>query len=165
MLPFRLFKNVSITPHLRSLLRPAPSLPATISTPTQLRFYLAARYQSSSASSTSKKIVPPSHDTSSNGTFGLTTSQSIPLEPVEPRLSITFTCTVPDCNTRSTHEFAKRSYEKGIVLVECPGCKNRCVLSYPRHLFYWLFTSPQTSHCGPSRMVQGLHRARKVAYC
>ena len=163
MLPSRLFKNVSIAPHLRSLLRPAPSFPAAIFTPAHLRFYLAARSQSSTASSSSK-IVPPSHDTSSNDTFGLTTSQSMPLEPVEPRLSLTFTCTVPDCNTRSTHEFAKRSYEKGIVLVECPGCKNRCVLSYPRRLFYLLFTLLQTSHCGPSRMVQRLHRARKVAH-
>lgn len=41
---------------------------------------------------------------------------------------MTFTCTVPDCGHRSTHEFAKRSYEKGIVLVQCPGCKNRSVL-------------------------------------
>jgi len=60
-------------------------------------------------------------------------------------LQITFTCTaavpvdgrsiaeiVPgeevdgkQCGHRSTHEFSRRSYEKGIVLVECPGCKNR----------------------------------------
>jgi len=40
---------------------------------------------------------------------------------------MTFTCTVPDCGTRSTHEFTKRAYEKGIVLVQCPGCQNRCV--------------------------------------
>ena len=64
---------------------------------------------------------------------------------VERRLQITFTCTaaVPidgrsvaeilpgeevdgkQCGHRSTHEFSRRSYEKGIVLIECPGCKNR----------------------------------------
>ena len=46
-------------------------------------------------------------------------------QPDEPRLSLTFTCTVPQCNTRSSHEFTKRSYERGIVIVQCPGCKNR----------------------------------------
>lgn len=46
-------------------------------------------------------------------------------QPDEPRLSLTFTCTVPQCETRSTHEFTRRSYERGIVIVQCPGCKNR----------------------------------------
>ncbi len=41
--------------------------------------------------------------------------------------SMTFTCTASDCGHRSTHEFSRRSYEKGIVLVQCPSCKNRCV--------------------------------------
>lgn len=48
-------------------------------------------------------------------------------ESVKPRLQLTFTCTVPDCGTRSTHEFSKHSYTNGIVLVQCPGCKNRYV--------------------------------------
>ena len=47
------------------------------------------------------------------------------LQSQEPRLQITFTCTVTDCTTRSTHEFSRRSYERGIVIVQCPGCKNR----------------------------------------
>lgn len=46
-------------------------------------------------------------------------------KPPEPRLSLTFTCSVPDCSHRSTHEFSKASYEKGVVLVQCPNCKNR----------------------------------------
>ncbi|KAL6306268.1 DNL zinc finger-domain-containing protein, partial [Sparassis latifolia] len=47
----------------------------------------------------------------------------------EPRLSLTFTCTVTDCFTRSTHEFTRRSYERGIVIVQCPGCKNRHLIA------------------------------------
>lgn len=43
-------------------------------------------------------------------------SQSI--GQIDPKLSLTFTCTVQDCGHRSTHEFTKRSYEKGIVLVQ-----------------------------------------------
>ena len=38
----------------------------------------------------------------------------IKLEVPEPRLSLTFTCTVTKCHTRSTHQFTRRSYEKGI---------------------------------------------------
>ena len=49
------------------------------------------------------------------------------LEVPEPRLAMTFTCTVEACHTRSTHQFTRRSYERGIVIVQCPGCKNRCV--------------------------------------
>lgn len=56
----------------------------------------------------------------------------------EPRLSLTFTCTVPDCGERSTHQFTKRAYERGIVLIECPKCKNRCVfqISYNTIVLY-----------------------------
>jgi hypothetical protein len=39
--------------------------------------------------------------------------------------SMTFTCTADGCGHRSTHEFSKKSYTKGIVLVQCPSCKNR----------------------------------------
>lgn len=47
------------------------------------------------------------------------------LGKIEPKLSITFTCTVDGCGERSSHKFTKHAYEKGIVLVQCPGCKNR----------------------------------------
>lgn len=50
---------------------------------------------------------------------------NVAFETQEPRLSLTFTCTVTDCGTRSTHEFTKRSYQRGIVIVQCPGCENR----------------------------------------
>ncbi|CAO1635767.1 unnamed protein product [Sympodiomycopsis kandeliae] len=52
-----------------------------------------------------------------------------PIGQIEQRLQLTFTCTVENCGHRSTHEFAKRSYEKGIVLVQCPGCKNRHLIA------------------------------------
>jgi hypothetical protein len=41
--------------------------------------------------------------------------------------SITMTCTANDCNHRSTHEFSKKSYQKGIVIIQCPSCKERYV--------------------------------------
>ncbi|PWN31030.1 zf-DNL-domain-containing protein [Jaminaea rosea] len=52
-----------------------------------------------------------------------------PIGQIEQRLSLTFTCAVEGCGHRSTHEFAKRSYEKGIVIVQCPECKNRHLIA------------------------------------
>jgi hypothetical protein len=43
----------------------------------------------------------------------------------EARLGIVFTCTAEACSHRSSHTFTKRAYERGIVIVQCPGCKNR----------------------------------------
>ncbi|WWC71573.1 uncharacterized protein I206_105531 [Kwoniella pini CBS 10737] len=48
---------------------------------------------------------------------------------IEPRLQMTFTCTANDCGHRSTHEFSKRSYTNGIVLVQCPECKSRHLIA------------------------------------
>lgn len=57
------------------------------------------------------------------------TGERTPIGQIEQRLSITFTCTVHQCGHRSTHEFSKRSYTKGIVIVQCPGCKNRHLIA------------------------------------
>ena len=74
-------------------------------------------------------LSAPSEPQLSSQVQETTTSQPLP-ERVEPRLSLTFTCTVPNCGERSTHEFSKRAYERGIVLVQCPGCQNRCVAQF-----------------------------------
>lgn len=57
------------------------------------------------------------------------TGERTPIGQIEQRLSITFTCTVDECGHRSSHEFSKRSYTKGIVIVQCPGCKNRHLIA------------------------------------
>lgn len=72
-----------------------------------------------------------------------TTGTKTPIGRIQRRLQITFTCTATlpstraaageaeqegqdqPCHHRSTHEFSRTSYEKGIVLIECPGCGNR----------------------------------------
>ncbi|KAF8309048.1 zf-DNL-domain-containing protein [Clavulina sp. PMI_390] len=103
------------------------------------------RWNSSSASTVSS----PSSSTSDS-------ASSTPSEPQaskDPRLSLTFTCTAPiavpsessvesssssadpavpqfeQCGHRSTHTFTKRAYEKGIVIIACPGCKNRHLIA------------------------------------
>ncbi|KAI0339383.1 zf-DNL-domain-containing protein, partial [Trametopsis cervina] len=72
----------------------------------------------------------------------------------EPRLSLTFTCTVPDCGTRSSHEFTKRSYERGIVIVQCPGCKNRHLIA--DHLGWF----KESTEEGKLKTVEDLMRAK-----
>uniref|UniRef100_V5F2K3 DNL-type domain-containing protein n=1 Tax=Kalmanozyma brasiliensis (strain GHG001) TaxID=1365824 RepID=V5F2K3_KALBG len=57
------------------------------------------------------------------------TGERTPIGQIEQRLAITFTCTVDACGHRSSHEFSKRSYTKGIVIVQCPGCKNRHLIA------------------------------------
>ncbi|KAI0825757.1 DNL zinc finger-domain-containing protein, partial [Irpex lacteus] len=72
----------------------------------------------------------------------------------EPRLSLTFTCTVPQCETRSTHEFTRRSYERGIVIVQCPGCKNRHLIA--DHLGWF----KESTEEGTLKTVEDLMRAK-----
>ena len=115
-----------------ALLTRSPNL-LTRQTPVALRS--RARCCSSYHLPTSKSSAVPS---SRLGSSSYSTSSS-PVSPEpsqpqkklsfqsEPKLQITFTCTVTDCNTRSSHEFTKRSYTRGIVIVQCPGCKNRYV--------------------------------------
>ncbi|KAG7365438.1 DNL zinc finger-domain containing protein [Nitzschia inconspicua] len=43
------------------------------------------------------------------------------------KLAIIFTCTV--CNTRSAKQFTEKAYQKGVVIVQCPGCKNRHLIA------------------------------------
>lgn len=44
-----------------------------------------------------------------------------------PSYDITFTCR--PCSHRSTHRISKQGYHKGSILITCPDCKNRHVIS------------------------------------
>jgi len=138
MLPSRLFRNIGIPPALRSLVTPRASLPANIAI--QLRFRLGVLPGSISNTYSTVTPTPTSNspqelkksDSNQKEAVATTpptsTSQPLP-EALEPRLSMTFTCTAPGCSERSTHQFTKRAYERGIVLVQCPGCKNRHLIA------------------------------------
>ncbi|KIM44783.1 hypothetical protein M413DRAFT_442745 [Hebeloma cylindrosporum] len=174
MLPSRLFRNTGIPPALRSLVTPHPNLPSTIAV--QLRFRIAVASRSisnahgtlgrnpsfstspsrSNASSPAKEnpsIISSPPTSSLESTTTTTTSQALP-EKMVPKLSITFTCTVPDCGERSTHQFTKQAYEKGIVLVQCPGCKNRHLIA--DHLG-WFKDSTQE---GKLRTIEDILKAK-----
>ncbi|KAF2205075.1 zf-DNL-domain-containing protein [Delitschia confertaspora ATCC 74209] len=44
-----------------------------------------------------------------------------------PQYEMTFTC--KKCTTRSSHRISKQGYHHGTVLITCPGCKNRHLIS------------------------------------
>ena len=44
-----------------------------------------------------------------------------------PAYDLTFTC--KNCLSRSTHRVSKQGFYKGTVLITCPGCKNRHLIS------------------------------------
>lgn len=46
---------------------------------------------------------------------------------VQPRMAIAFTCNV--CTNRVARTFFKQSYEKGVVIVTCPQCKNHHIIA------------------------------------
>lgn len=146
MIPALLFKykNMGIPPPLRSLMVIHPKLSPTVAAQLRLRGRLQSTSRglitSSSSSAPSRNSHPlrrKLHNTlcraSSSATRAeaalpesgaATSSQSLEMKQ-EPRLQLTFTCTVEGCSERSTHDFTRRSYERGIVIVTCPGCKNR----------------------------------------
>ncbi|KAJ2849627.1 hypothetical protein IWW36_002490 [Coemansia brasiliensis] len=47
--------------------------------------------------------------------------------PNEARLLIGFTCKV--CNHRQHKTMSKNAYQKGVVLIQCDGCKNRHLIA------------------------------------
>ena len=52
----------------------------------------------------------------------LSKSDPIPLGKAEAKLQLCFTC--KKCNSRVEKYISKLAYEKGVVIVRCPGCEN-----------------------------------------
>ncbi|KAI0600013.1 DNL zinc finger-domain-containing protein [Biscogniauxia sp. FL1348] len=90
-------------------LRPFPRLPRT-SQPAARRFAHAIP-------------KPPSKPSPSAST----STEAKPRKLLEPHYELRFTC-VP-CSRRSTHIVSKQGYHKGSVLITCPECRNRHVIS------------------------------------
>lgn len=92
------------TPRAAAATRPSPFL-------SRPRLHFAAvRFESSTASPTS------------------TTAPESRLDRDQvPSYELTFTCNV--CKTRSSHRLSKQGYHHGTVLIACPDCKNRHLIS------------------------------------
>lgn len=52
----------------------------------------------------------------------------------EEAYRITFTC--KPCGERSSHRMSKQGYHRGTVLIQCPSCKNRHVMSDHLGIFF-----------------------------
>ncbi|KAE8353598.1 DNL zinc finger-domain-containing protein [Aspergillus coremiiformis] len=52
----------------------------------------------------------------------------------EPAYEITFTCR--PCGERSSHRLSKQGYHRGTVVIRCPSCKNRHIISDHLNIFY-----------------------------
>ncbi|KAF2968813.1 hypothetical protein GQX73_g4779 [Xylaria multiplex] len=99
-----------------SLLRPYPRLPRTL----QPAAHCFAH--------TIPKPTLPAKDHGSSSPDPAT-----PRKQLEPHYQLTFTC-VP-CTNRSTHIVSKQGYHKGSVLITCPFCRNRHVISDNLNIF------------------------------
>ncbi|KAI9340367.1 DNL zinc finger-domain-containing protein [Pilaira anomala] len=53
--------------------------------------------------------------------------EDVPTIDPNHKMLIGFTCKV--CQDRSHHVMSKHSYTKGVVLIQCPGCKNRHLIA------------------------------------
>ncbi|KUJ18568.1 zf-DNL-domain-containing protein [Mollisia scopiformis] len=53
--------------------------------------------------------------------------------PSKPEYEMTFTC--KPCSTRSSHRVSKQGYHYGSVLITCPECRNRHVISDHLNIF------------------------------
>lgn len=161
MLPCRLFRSTGLP--LRSLVTVTPKPALHSSHKIHFYFYLdgvapafRSRYSTTTPNATSSSTNPDTGKETTQGTEEYTVLKQA-LGKIEPKLSITFTCTVEGCGERSTHQFTRHSYEKGIVLVQCPGCKNRCVCFLQRGTvrtdFHYIDISLRTTSAG-SRNLQ-----------
>lgn len=158
MLPCRLFRNTGLP--LRSLVTVTPKPALHSSHKIHFYFYLdgaafRSRYSTTTPNATSSSTNPDTGKETTQGTEEYTVLKQA-LGKIEPKLSITFTCTVEGCGERSTHQFTRHSYEKGIVLVQCPGCKNRHLIA--DHLG-WFKESTE----GNLRTIEDILKARGEA--
>ncbi|KAN0121104.1 zf-DNL domain containing protein [Russula decolorans] len=126
-------------------LRILQRIPLTLSSLPRSRLSLAIRPNSTRIPQISAFSSAPSVATPDN---------QAPTSDNEPRLSLTFTCTAGSCSTRSTHQFTKRAYEKGIVLIECPGCKTRHLIADNLGWF------KESTEDGKLRNIEDILRAR-----
>ncbi|KAI1913273.1 hypothetical protein LOZ53_006346 [Ophidiomyces ophidiicola] len=76
---------------------------------------------------------PPSSLTDSTPATSEDSAQNEARRAEEPAYLITFTC--KPCSHRSGHRISKHGYHKGTVLITCPNCKNRHIISDHLNIF------------------------------
>lgn len=90
------------------------------------------RYQSNSSSDAGS--VPPLTDrVPSAAADAAHAAENAARRGQEPAYRISFTC--KPCGHRSSHKMSKHGYHKGTVLIRCPSCQNRHVISDHLQIF------------------------------
>ncbi|KAK4516564.1 uncharacterized protein ATC70_011538 [Mucor velutinosus] len=121
---------------LRSLQRlgnPSVALPRTLSPFARYssRMLMTPKLSTSMIVQHSARIPKPFYTACQNHGFHTITPLFKEQEPnvnsKQHQMLIGFTCKV--CNERSHHTMSKHSYTKGVVLIQCPGCKNRHLIA------------------------------------
>jgi len=73
-----------------------------------------------------EEVITTEHEimvsTSSGETTGSSITTTEEIIQLKPMKYIEFDCSV--CQVRVEKTFSKHSYEKGVVIIKCPGCKN-----------------------------------------
>ncbi|KAG8945633.1 hypothetical protein FRC04_000680 [Tulasnella sp. 424] len=117
--------RTAISKSAATALRRVPATPSLFARSSRLKLASPIHPSASLARSYSSSLPARLHSTTSAAQEPVKQQQL----NIEPRLSLTFTCAVPDCNHRSTHEFTKRAYTRGLVIIQCPSCKNRHLIA------------------------------------
>lgn len=118
------------------LLRSASSKSVT---PSQRRFYSKQRAEAGEQLSSTSKAATTSHEpepparpltdrpSQSGDNDAADKAEAAVRKGQEPSYALTFTCA--KCLERSSHRISKQAYFHGTVLVNCPGCKNKHLIS------------------------------------
>ncbi|KAI1870147.1 hypothetical protein JX265_006317 [Neoarthrinium moseri] len=110
-----------------SRLRPYPRLPRTLQ-PSQ-----TARRCAHSIPKPPRPAAPQASAGGNGNGSGDGNAATTPRKQLEPHYQLTFTC-VP-CGERSSHTISKQGYHKGSVLITCPSCRNRHIISDHLNIF------------------------------
>jgi protein import protein ZIM17 len=129
--PFRALRTLSRLSHSRSTSRYTPVTPlVSRQSPLPLKPLCNLRF-SSTSTSTSSSEPRPEEQTQTLSTHKHKHKPHAPpsrsIRPPQPEYEMTFTC--KPCGTRSSHRVSKQGYHFGSVLITCPECRNRHVIS------------------------------------
>ncbi|KAL4945656.1 hypothetical protein BDV06DRAFT_184199 [Aspergillus oleicola] len=130
----RFYSQLSLRQH-----RPSLQTQTYLHKPTTTRITLPStstitRYNSNSSDKPSPSPSPLTDRPSNPDTDTANAEQNRLRREQEPAYQLTFTCN--PCGERSTHRVSKHGYHRGTVLIRCPGCDNRHVISDHLKIFF-----------------------------
>ncbi|KAJ9315125.1 hypothetical protein DTO271D3_4578 [Paecilomyces variotii] len=123
----RLFPRASAPSILSRSQSQSPLLCASIFRQKQAVIPSLSRSFASSEAPKTRDPRPLTDRATSESTDAENAEQNKARRAQEPMYQITFTC--KPCGDRSSHQMSKHGYHRGTVLIRCPTCSNRHVIS------------------------------------